>query len=139
VATDFTANKSLNITTGFVASKYTEKLTCTTNEGVYGTSPALASCTTANGWTGQAAGSDTDTAKKLNTVKHSFAKTEDSADLAKATLAIVKTGYKTTLAAVYSKISTAELMTVTVTDLSVSGAMSLASAAAGAIALAMAF
>ena len=137
MATDFTANKSLNITTGFVASKYTEKLTCTTNEGIWGTSPALASCTAANGWTGQAAGSDTDTTKKINTVKHSFANTETTADLAKASLAIVKTGYKTTLAAVYSKISTAELMIATVSDLS--GAMSLASAAAGAIALAMAF
>ena len=137
MATDFTANKSLNITTGFTASKYIEKLSCTTNEGIWGISPALASCTAANGWTGQAAGSDTDTAKKLNTVKHSFANTETTADLAKASLAIVKTGYKTTLAAVYSKISTAELMIATVSDLT--GAMSLASAAAGAIALAMAF
>ena len=84
-----------------------------------------------------ATGSDTNTDKKVNSVKHSFAKTETSADVAKATLAIVKTGYKTTLAAVSSKISTTKLMTVTVSDLS--GAMSLASAAAGAIALAMAF
>lgn len=125
-------------TTGFAkTAKYTSKLACSTAAAIWGAQPALATCTAANGWTGQITGCDTDSTKKINKVKHSFAKVESTAAVAATTLATVKTGYKTTLVAVYSKIGTAELMTVSVSDLS--GAMSLASAAAGAIVLAMAF
>merc|ERR1712166_794037 len=57
--------------------------------------------------------------------------------LAATQLALVKTGMKTTFAAVYTSLA-AKLMSATVTDMS-AGSLGLAAAAAGITALAMAF
>ena len=83
------------------------------------------------------AGNKVDKTKKVNEATIAYSKSEATAADATAILAIVKTGYKSTLVAVYSKIAS-ELTTIEIMDLS-TGALSLASAAAGVAILSMAF
>merc|ERR1711957_1067323 len=72
-----------------------------------------------------------------NQVASGTAGTARTDALAATQLALVKTGMKTTFAAVYTGLA-AKLMSATVTDMS-AGSLSLAAAAAGITALAMAF
>merc|ERR1711957_724791 len=78
------------------------------------------------------------TGSMVSTEKFTWAVAAASTDAPAATqLALVKTGMKTTFAAVYTGLA-AKLMSATVTDMS-AGSLSLAAAAAGITALAMAF
>lgn len=134
-ATDIVAAKSLiDGATGFLL---TSKYTADKNQVASGTAGTARTDAVA-GKMGAQTTNMLATGSMVSTEKFTWAETAASTDALAATqLALVKTGMKTTFAAVYTGLA-AKLMSATVTDMS-AGSLSLAAAAAGITALAMAF
>lgn len=134
-ATDIVAAKSLiDGATGFLL---TSKYTADKNQVASGNAGAARTDAVA-GKMGAQTTNMLATGSMVSTEKFTWALTAVSTDALSTTqLALVKTGMKTTFAAVYTKLA-AELNKATVTDMS-AGSLSLAAAAAGITALAMAF